>query len=122
MDDLVIDAICERLRTKTYIKGSKIILHGGLVDKMVFIIRGNMESVEENIINIPLSEGDVCGEELLTWLLEHSPARKGTGVVSVEIDKGVPIFISIITLLWKEMEYITYNWDNPRISRNEYLS
>ncbi|XP_051136434.1 probable cyclic nucleotide-gated ion channel 20, chloroplastic isoform X2 [Andrographis paniculata] len=75
LDEPVIDAICNRLKTKTYVKGSRIIFPGGLVDKMVFIIRGKMETVEENVI-VPLSEGDVCGEELLTWFLEHSSTSK----------------------------------------------
>ncbi|XP_073134490.1 probable cyclic nucleotide-gated ion channel 20, chloroplastic [Henckelia pumila] len=76
LDEPIIDAICERLRTKTYIKGSKILSRGGLVDKIFFIIRGKMESVGEDMIGIPLSEGDVCGEELLTWCLEHSSVNK----------------------------------------------
>ncbi|KAK6148242.1 hypothetical protein DH2020_019154 [Rehmannia glutinosa] len=76
LDEPIIDAICERLRTKTYIKGSKILYRGGLVDKMVFIIRGKMESIGEDLIVVPLSEGDVCGEELLTWCLEHSSVNK----------------------------------------------
>ncbi|XP_073141159.1 probable cyclic nucleotide-gated ion channel 20, chloroplastic [Henckelia pumila] len=75
LDEHIIDAICERLRTKTYIKGSKILYRGGLIDKMVFIIRGNLESVEDLNV-VPLSEGDVCGEELLTWCLEHSSVNK----------------------------------------------
>ncbi|PIN05895.1 hypothetical protein CDL12_21560 [Handroanthus impetiginosus] len=76
LDEPITDAICERLRTKTYIKGSKILIRGGLVDKMVFIIRGKMESIGEDGIVVPLSEGDVCGEELLTWCLEHSSVNK----------------------------------------------
>ncbi|KAI3464188.1 hypothetical protein Pfo_020851 [Paulownia fortunei] len=76
LDEPIIDAICERLRTKTYIKGSKILFRGGLVDKMVFIIRGKMESIGEDLNVVPLSEGDVCGEELLTWCLEHSSVNK----------------------------------------------
>ncbi|KAL6579752.1 putative cyclic nucleotide-gated ion channel 20, chloroplastic [Orobanche minor] len=76
LDEPIIDAICERLRTKTYIKGSKILYRGGLVDKMVFIIRGKMESIGEDLIVVPLSKGDVCGEELLTWCLEHSSVNK----------------------------------------------
>ncbi|KAL6583687.1 putative cyclic nucleotide-gated ion channel 20, chloroplastic [Orobanche minor] len=76
LDEPIIDAICERLRTKTYIKGSKILYRGGLVDKMVFIIRGKMESMGEDLIVLPLSEGDVCGEELLTWCLEQSSVNK----------------------------------------------
>ncbi|KAK4479268.1 hypothetical protein RD792_014779 [Penstemon davidsonii] len=76
LDEPIIDAICERLRTKTYIKGSKILYRGGLVDKMVFIIRGKMESIGEDLIVVPLSEGDACGEELLTWCLKHSSVNK----------------------------------------------
>ncbi|KAK4428166.1 putative cyclic nucleotide-gated ion channel 20, chloroplastic [Sesamum alatum] len=76
LDEPIVDAICERLRTKTYIKGSKILCRGGLVDKMVFIIRGKMESIGEDLTVLPLSEGDVCGEELLTWCLEHSSVNK----------------------------------------------
>ncbi|KAG8388505.1 hypothetical protein BUALT_Bualt02G0132600 [Buddleja alternifolia] len=76
LDEPVIDAICERLRTKTYIKGSKILFRGGLVDKMVFIIRGKMESIGEDLTVVPLSEGDVCGEELLAWCLQHYSVNK----------------------------------------------
>ncbi|XP_022886875.1 probable cyclic nucleotide-gated ion channel 20, chloroplastic [Olea europaea var. sylvestris] len=76
LDEPIMDAICERLRQKTYIKGSKILYHGGLVNKMVFIVRGKMESIGEDLIAAPLSEGDACGEELLTWCLEHSSVNK----------------------------------------------
>lgn len=76
LNEPIIDAIFERLRTKTYIKGSKILSQGRLVDKMVFIIRGKLESIGEDMIDITFSEGDVCGEELLTWCLEHSSVNK----------------------------------------------
>ncbi|KAL9324370.1 hypothetical protein ACSQ67_009227 [Phaseolus vulgaris] len=72
MDEPILDAICERLRQKTHIKGSRILSHGGLVEKMVFVVRGKLESIGEDGTRIPLSEGDACGEELLTWYLEHS--------------------------------------------------
>ncbi|KAL9224819.1 hypothetical protein vseg_000819 [Gypsophila vaccaria] len=81
MDEPILDAICERLRQKTYIKDSRILNRGGFVDKMVFVVRGKMQSIGEDNIGVPLSEGDVCGEELLTWCLEHSAdfrdAKKG---------------------------------------------
>ncbi|MED6108452.1 putative cyclic nucleotide-gated ion channel 20, chloroplastic [Stylosanthes scabra] len=48
MDEPILDAICERLRQRTYIKGSKILSMGGLVDKMVFVVRGKLESVGED--------------------------------------------------------------------------
>lgn len=76
LDEPILDAICERLRQKTYIKGSKILYRGGLIDKMVFIVRGKMDNIGEDGIMVPLCEGDVCGEELLTWCLEHSSINK----------------------------------------------
>ncbi|KAM5570289.1 hypothetical protein ABKV19_011115 [Rosa sericea] len=76
MDEPILDSICGRLRQKTYIQGSKVLYRGGLIEKMVFIVRGKMESKGEDGIRVSLSEGDVCGEELLTWCLEHSSVNK----------------------------------------------
>ncbi|XVE57208.1 hypothetical protein DITRI_Ditri04bG0073000 [Diplodiscus trichospermus] len=75
-DEPTLDAICERLRQKTYIKGSNVLSPGSVIENMVFIVHGKMESVGENEIIEPLSEGDVCGEELLTWCLEHSSVNR----------------------------------------------
>ncbi|CAI9767400.1 unnamed protein product [Fraxinus pennsylvanica] len=49
-----------------------------LLDEPVMdaIVRGKMESIGEDLIAAPLSEGDACGEELLTWCLEHSSVNK----------------------------------------------
>ncbi|KAF5934325.1 hypothetical protein HYC85_030496 [Camellia sinensis] len=77
MDEPILDAICERLRQRTYIEGSKILYRGGPIEKMAFIVRGKMESIGEDGIPVALSEGDVCGEELLAWCLEHSSINKG---------------------------------------------
>ncbi|CAL5442540.1 unnamed protein product [Camellia sinensis] len=76
MDEPILDAICERLRQRTYIEGSKILYRGGPIEKMAFIVRGKMESIGEDGIPVALSEGDVCGEELLAWCLEHSSMNK----------------------------------------------
>lgn len=73
----ILDAIYERLKQQTYIKDSEVLYQGGIIDKMVFIVRGKMESIGEDGIVVPLSEGDVCGEELLTWCLEHSSENRG---------------------------------------------
>ncbi|KAK9118016.1 hypothetical protein Scep_016109 [Stephania cephalantha] len=76
MEDPILDAIRERLRQRLYIKGSKILYNGGTVDKMTFIVRGKMESVDANGNVAILSEGDTCGEELLTWYLDQSSVPK----------------------------------------------
>ena len=80
MDEPILDAICERLKQKTYIKGSRILRQGGLVENMIFVVRGKLESIGEDGTRVRLSEGDACGEELLTWYLEHSSVSTGISV------------------------------------------
>ncbi|URE45133.1 cNMP [Musa troglodytarum] len=81
MDEPILDAVCEKLRQKVYIGGSAILYEGGPVEKMVFIVRGKLESIGADGNVAPLSEGDVCGEELLTWYLEHSSINKEGGKI-----------------------------------------
>lgn len=84
-DEPILDAIRERLIQTTYIKGSKILSQGGLVQKMVFVVRGKLESIGEDGIPVPLSEGDACGEELLRWYLEQSSQSKGTTILDAKM-------------------------------------
>jgi len=84
-DEPILDAIRERLMQTTYIKGSRILSQGGLVQKMVFIVRGKLESIGEDGILVPLSVGDACGEELLRWYLEQSSESKGTTILDIMI-------------------------------------
>ncbi|KAJ6340450.1 hypothetical protein OIU77_008248 [Salix suchowensis] len=76
MDEHILDAVCEKLKQKIYIMGSEVLYAGGLVEKMVFIVRGKLESIGHDGTVEALSEGNVCGEELLTWFLEHSSVSK----------------------------------------------
>jgi len=68
-----------------YMKGSIILSQGGRVQKILFIVRGKLESIGKDGIPVPLVEGDVCGEELLIWLLEKSSVRKGTPLHDITI-------------------------------------
>ncbi|TVU28739.1 hypothetical protein EJB05_20270 [Eragrostis curvula] len=81
MDLPILDAICDKLRQNLYISGSDILYQGGPVEKMVFIVRGKLESISADGSKAPLHEGDVCGEELLTWYLEHSSVNRDGGKV-----------------------------------------
>ncbi|KAK8952321.1 hypothetical protein KSP39_PZI003619 [Platanthera zijinensis] len=78
MDEPVLDAIFAKLRQTLYIRGSDILYQGSPIDKMVFIVRGKLESIGVDGNVSPLSESDVCGEELLAWCLERS-ANKESG-------------------------------------------
>lgn len=79
MQDIVLDAICERLHQKFYIENSIILRARYPVDRMLFILRGNLMSIGDDGSEVKLCGGDFCGEELLTWSLEHAAIQPGTG-------------------------------------------
>ncbi|XP_057836809.2 probable cyclic nucleotide-gated ion channel 5 [Cryptomeria japonica] len=76
MDDCLLDAICERLKTSLYTEDACIVREGEYIDEMLFIIQGQIESVTTNggrigfFNHVVLKQGDFCGEELLTWALD----------------------------------------------------
>ncbi|RZC74901.1 hypothetical protein C5167_050376 [Papaver somniferum] len=78
MDDPIFDAICKKLKQKIYIPESRILYYGGPVDKLVFIVRGKLESVGADGNIAELSEGNVFGEELLALCLEQASVNRGT--------------------------------------------
>lgn len=73
MDDQLLNALCERLVSSLSTKGTYILREGYPVTKMLFIIKGSLESFAKNIAgtglfdSIMLGPGDFCGEELLAW-------------------------------------------------------
>ncbi|XP_038983045.1 probable cyclic nucleotide-gated ion channel 20, chloroplastic isoform X2 [Phoenix dactylifera] len=128
MDEPILDAICKRLRQKFCIQGSDILYQGGPVEKMVFIVRGKVESIGVDGNIAPLSEGDVCGEELLTWYLEHSSVYKDGGKIRFP---GLHLFstrtvkcltnVETFALRTADLEEVTTMFPrllrNPRIQR-----
>ncbi|XP_058187709.1 receptor-like protein kinase FERONIA [Rhododendron vialii] len=75
MDDQLLDAIWKRLVSSLSTEGTYIVREGDPVTKMVFIIRGSLESSTTNrdrfgfFDSVILRAGDFCGEELLAWAL-----------------------------------------------------
>lgn len=67
--------------------------HGGLVQKMVFIVRGKLESIGKDGIRVLLSEGDASGEELLIWYLEQSSKSKETFIDGTSTSTGGTTFM-----------------------------
>ena len=75
-DELLLDAICDRLKPVLYTEGSYIVREGDPIDEMLFIVRGKLTSISTDggrtgFFNlIYLQAGDFYGEELLPWALE----------------------------------------------------
>lgn len=79
MDELIQDAVCERLKPWLCTRGTCVVREGDPVNEMLFIIRGHLDSYTTNggrtgfFNSCRLGPGDFCGEELLTWALELHP-------------------------------------------------
>ncbi|CAN1837332.1 Protein CNGC15c [Linum perenne] len=79
MDERMLDAMCERLKPTLSTEGTVLVREGDLVDEMLFIIRGNLDSHTTNggrtgfFNSCRMGPGEFCGEELLTWALDPRP-------------------------------------------------
>ncbi|KAG8644603.1 protein CNGC15b [Manihot esculenta] len=79
MDERMLDAICERLKPALSTEGTLLVREGDLVNEMLFIIRGHLDSHTTNggrtgfFNSCRIGPGDFCGEELLTWALDPRP-------------------------------------------------
>lgn len=77
MDDEVLDVICERLKPSLFIRGAVLLREDEPVSRMFFIIHGSLESYitsggQRGFFNSScVGPGNFCGEELLTWALDH---------------------------------------------------
>ncbi|XP_057540050.1 probable cyclic nucleotide-gated ion channel 14 [Amaranthus tricolor] len=98
MDDQLLDAICERLRSSLNTAGTFIVREGDPVTEMLFIIRGKLDSSTTNggrsgfFNSITLRPGDFCGEELLAWALLSSSANFPSSTRTVKAIEEVEAF------------------------------
>lgn len=79
MDERMLDAICERLKPSLCIPGTCLVREGDLVNEMLFIVRGCLDSCTTNggrtgfFNSCRIGSGEFCGEELLPWALDPRP-------------------------------------------------
>ncbi|TVU34873.1 hypothetical protein EJB05_16728, partial [Eragrostis curvula] len=87
MDDLVLENICDRVKSLIFPKGEVIVREGDPVQRMLFIVRGHLQSSQELRNGAKsccmLGPGNFSGDELLTWclrrpFLERLPASSST--------------------------------------------
>ncbi|XP_058753820.1 probable cyclic nucleotide-gated ion channel 20, chloroplastic [Vicia villosa] len=79
-NDPILDVIRKWLKHKIYLKGTIILAEEAQIEKMVFIMNGELECTRTDKILTPLCKGDVCGDELLGWYLKNSFNEKGEKV------------------------------------------
>ncbi|KAJ1395512.1 RmlC-like jelly roll fold [Sesbania bispinosa] len=75
MDDLVLENICDRVKSLIFTKGETIAREGDPVQRMLFVVRGHLQSSQVLRDGVKsccmLGPGNFSGDELLSWCLRR---------------------------------------------------
>ncbi|XP_022717969.1 cyclic nucleotide-gated ion channel 4 [Durio zibethinus] len=75
MDDLVLENICDRVKSLIFTKGETITREGDPVQRMLFVVRGHLQSSQVLRDGVKsccmLGPGNFSGDELLSWCLRR---------------------------------------------------
>ncbi|KAJ9671754.1 hypothetical protein PVL29_025457 [Vitis rotundifolia] len=75
MDDLVLENICDRVKSLIFTKGEVITREGDPVQRMLFVVRGHLQSSQVLRDGVKsccmLGPGNFSGDELLSWCLRR---------------------------------------------------
>ncbi|GLJ33050.1 hypothetical protein SUGI_0665180 [Cryptomeria japonica] len=111
MDDLVLENICDRVKSMLFTTGERITREGDPVQRMLFIVRGHFRSTNRLTNGVTstcmLGPGNFCGDELLSWCLrrpfvQRLPLSSAT-ITSVETTEAFGLDA-------KDLKYITQHF------------
>ncbi|KAK9156090.1 hypothetical protein Sjap_003570 [Stephania japonica] len=75
MDDLVLEHICDRVKSFIFPNGETIMKEGDPVERMLFVVRGHLQSsqiLRDGVTSCcMLGPGNFSGDELLSWCLRR---------------------------------------------------
>ncbi|WCJ32107.1 cyclic nucleotide-gated cation channel 4 [Euphorbia peplus] len=75
MDELVLENICDRVKSLIFTKGETITREGDPVQRMLFVVRGHLQSSQVLRDGVEsccmLGPGNFSGDELLSWCLRR---------------------------------------------------
>ncbi|KAK9689015.1 hypothetical protein RND81_09G028400 [Saponaria officinalis] len=123
MDDLVLENICDRVKSLIFTKGETITKEGDPVQRMLFVVRGHLQSSQFLRDGVKsccmLGPGNFSGDELLSWCLrrpfiERLPPSSST-LVTLETTEA-------FGLEAEDVKYVTqhfrYTFVNEKIKRS----
>ncbi|XP_057965489.1 cyclic nucleotide-gated ion channel 4 isoform X2 [Malania oleifera] len=123
MDDLVLENICDRVKSLIFPKGETITREGDPVQRMLFVVRGHLQSSQVLRDGVKsccmLGPGNFSGDELLSWCLrrpfiERLPPSSFT-LVTLETTEA-------FGLEAEDVKYVTqhfrYTFVNERVKRS----
>lgn len=123
MDNLVLENICDRVKSLIFTKGETITKEGDPVQRMLFIVRGHLQSSQLLRDGVKsccmLGPGNFSGDELLSWCLrrpfvERLPPSSST-LVTLETTEA-------FGLEAEDVKYVTqhfrYTFVNEKVKRS----
>ncbi|BBH01854.1 cyclic nucleotide-gated cation channel 4 [Prunus dulcis] len=123
MDDLVLENICDRVKSLIFPKGETITREGDPVQRMLFVVRGHLQSSQVLRDGVKsccmLGPGNFSGDELLSWCLrrpfiERLPPSSST-LVTLETTEA-------FSLEADDVKYVTqhfrYTFVNEKVKRS----
>ncbi|KAJ9551363.1 hypothetical protein OSB04_015408 [Centaurea solstitialis] len=123
MDSLVLENICDRVKSLIFTKGETVAREGDPVQRMLFIVRGHLQSNQVLRDGVKsccmLGPGNFSGDELLSWCLrrpfiERLPPSSST-LVTLETSEA-------FALEADDVKYVTqhfrYTFVNEKVKRS----
>lgn len=122
LDNLILDNICDRVKPLVFSRNEKVIREGDPVQRMVFIVKGNLQSSQRlsrgMLATCTLGPGNFLGDELLSWCLrrpfvDRLPASSAT----FECIEDTEAFALDALDLRYITEHFRYKFANERLKR-----
>ncbi|KAF9588337.1 hypothetical protein IFM89_008767 [Coptis chinensis] len=123
MDELVLENICDRVKSLIFPKGETITREGDPVQRMLFVVRGHLQSsqvLRDGLTSCcMLGPGNFSGDELLSWCLrrpfvERLPPSSST-LVTLETTEAFELDA-------QDVKYVTqnfrYTFVNEKVKRS----
>ncbi|KAL1823384.1 hypothetical protein ACET3Z_010162 [Daucus carota] len=123
MDSLVLENICDRVKSLIFTKGETITREGDPVQRMLFIVRGHLQSSQVLRDGVKsfcmLGPGNFSGDELLSWCLRRPFVERlppsSSSLVTLETTEA-------FGLEAEDVKYVTqhfrYTFVNEKVKRS----
>ncbi|GMY31649.1 cyclic nucleotide-gated ion channel 4 [Fagus crenata] len=123
MDDLVLENICDRVKSLIFTKGETITREGDPVQRMLFVVRGHLQSSQVLRDDVQsccmLGPGNFSGDELLSWCLrrpfiERLPPSSST-LVTLETTEAFGLEADDVKYV---TQHFRYTFVNEKVKRS----
>ncbi|KAK8918403.1 Cyclic nucleotide-gated ion channel 4 [Platanthera zijinensis] len=123
MDELVLENICDRVKSLIFPKGETITREGDPVQRMIFIVRGHLQSSQMLRDGVKsccmLGPGNFSGDELLSWCLrrpfvERLPPSSST-LVTLETTEAFGLEATDVKYV---TQHFRYTFVNEKVKRS----